>query len=88
MNCMIQLDSQMLKMKWQILQRKIRQGRKTMDKPDTNLCKQALLEGQVTCGGEDLLTECKEWCKKLNISCVTKGVPKDIQKAEEENLKF
>ena len=59
-----------------------------MDKPDTNLGKQALLEGQVTCGGEDLLTECKEWCKKLNISCVTKGVPKDIQKAEEENLKF
>ena len=41
-NCMLQLDSQMLKMKWQIIQRKIRQVRKTMGKPITNLCKQAL----------------------------------------------
>ena len=42
MNCMLWLDSQMLKMKWQIIQRKIRQVRKTMGKPITNLCKQAL----------------------------------------------
>ena len=77
----------MLKMKWHILQRKIRQVRKTMDKPDTDLYKQALIEGQDTCGGEDLLTECKEWCKKLKIQCVTKGVPNDIQKAKAENLK-
>ena len=59
-----------------------------MDKPNTNLCKQALLEGQGTCGGEDLLTECKEWCKKLNIPCVTEEVPKDIQKSKEENLRL
>ena len=59
-----------------------------MDKPDTNLWKQALIEGQGTCGGEDLLTECKEWCKKLKIQYVTKGVPNDIQKAKAENWKF
>ena len=39
-----------------------------------------MLEGQSTCGGEDFLTECKEWCEKLNIPCVTKGVPKNIKK--------
>ena len=85
---MIQLDSQTLKMKWQILQRKIRQVRKTMDKLNTNLCEQELLEGQGTCGGEYLMTENIEWCKKLNIPFLTKGVSKDIQKAKEENLKF
>ena len=57
LNCMIQLDSQTLKIKWQIIQRKIRQVRKTMDKKKSNLCKQALIHGQSTCGGEDLLTE-------------------------------
>ena len=65
MNCMIQLDSQTLKMKWQIIQRKIRQVRKTMSKQSTNLCRQALIEGPSTSGGEYLLTECIEWFKKF-----------------------
>ena len=43
-----------------------------MDKPNSNLCKQACTEGR----------------KKFNLPCVTKGVPKDIQQAKEENLKF
>ena len=47
----------MLKMKGQIIQRKIRQVRKTMGKSDKNLCKQAQLEGQHTCKGENLFTE-------------------------------
>ena len=83
---MIQIDSQTLKIKWQIIQRKIRHVRKTMSKQSTNLCKQALIEGQSTCGGEDLLTECIEWCKKFEIRCVTLGVEKE--KAQAENLKF
>ena len=32
MNCMLQLDSQTLKINWQIIQRKVRQVQKTMDK--------------------------------------------------------
>ena len=44
-----------------------------MGKPDTNLCKQALIEGQNTCNGEDLLTECINICKKLEILCVIEG---------------
>ena len=53
-----------------------------------NTFKQALIEGQRTCKGEDLLTECKEWFKKLKITCLTEGVPKDVKKAKEENIKF
>ena len=68
-------------MKWQILLRKIRQVRKTMGKPNTNLCNQALIEGQNTCGGEDLLTECKEWCKKLKIS-------KNVKKSQRRKPKI
>ena len=36
--CMFRLDSQTLQLKWQILQRKIKQVRKTMDKDDENIC--------------------------------------------------
>ena len=54
--CMLWLDRQMLKMRWRIIQIRL----ETMGKPDTNLCKQALKEGQNTCNGEDLLTKCKD----------------------------
>ena len=44
-----------------------------MGKPDTNVGKQALQEGKTTCQREDLLTECINICKKLEIPCVTEG---------------
>ena len=37
--CMVRLDSQTLQVKWQILLKKIKQVRKTMDKDDENICK-------------------------------------------------
>ena len=87
MNCMLQQDSQMLRMKRQILQRQIRQVRNTMDKPNRALCKQAMLEGQNACGGEDLLTECKKVVQEINDTKCDRGCAKYIQKAKEENLK-
>ena len=54
---MIRLDSQILPMKWKIVLAKIRTIAKTMGKPSDNLCRMALIEGQRTCNGEDLLTE-------------------------------
>ena len=44
-------------MKWQIIPRKIRQVRKTMSKQSKNLCKQVLIEGQSTCGGEVMVVQ-------------------------------
>ena len=41
--CMVRLDSRTLQIKSQILLRKIKQVRKTMDKQSTNICKQALI---------------------------------------------
>ena len=51
-------------------------------KPDNNLCKQALLEGQKTCNNEDLLTECVNMCRRLKVKCVTKGEPNAMEKLE------
>ena len=85
--CIIKLDSQTQKIKWQIVQRKIRQVRKTMDNKSTNLCKQALIQGQSMCDGEDLLTECITWCKKFGIRCVTLRIEKDKEKAYNLKLK-
>ena len=59
-----------------------------MDKKSTNLCKQALIQGQNMCGGEDLLTECIPWCKKFDIRCVALGIEKDKEKEHADNLKF
>ena len=50
-----------------------------MGKADTNLCKQALQEGQTTCQGGDVLTECINICKKLEILCVTEGEQKEAK---------
>ena len=40
-----------------------------------HICNQALIAGQNTCKGEDLLTECINICKELKIKCVTQGEP-------------
>ena len=85
---MVRLDSQRLQIKWQRLLRKIKQVRKTMDKQSTNIFKQALIQGQSTCDGEDLLTEYLTWCKKLGIRCVTKGTDPDKEKEQADNLKL
>ena len=53
--CMIRLDSQTLHIKWQIIMKKIKQIRKTMDKNKSNICKSTLVAGQNTWAGEDLL---------------------------------
>ena len=53
--------------------KKIKQIRKTLDNKNDNIYKQALIQGQYTYAGGDLLTERKEWCKKLNIRCATMG---------------
>ena len=87
--CMVRLDSQTLQVKWQILLKKIKQVRKTMDKSDKNICKNVLIAGRQTCAGEDLLNEFIEWCNKLNIRCVTKGTDPIPARAstDEYNLK-
>ena len=46
--CMIQLDSQTLHIRYQIIMKKIKQIRKTMDKENDNICKNALGQGQST----------------------------------------
>ena len=86
--CMVRLDSQTLHIRYQIILKKIKQIRKTLDKEDDNICKKALIEVQYTCGGGDLLTECKEWCKKLNIRCVTKGTDPIPERARLDEFKL
>ena len=44
-----------------------------VSREDNNLCKQALIAGQDTCNGEELLTECINMYKELNISCTSEG---------------
>ena len=51
-----------------------------MGKPEYNLCRQALLEGQKTCNKEDFLTQCINMCKHLNVKCVSYGEPKVEEK--------
>ena len=55
---MLWLDTQMLTMKRMIIQLKLRVIEKTIGKPEDNLCRQALIEGQKTFNKEYLLTEC------------------------------
>ena len=81
---MIRLDSQILPMKWKIVLEKLRAIAKTMGKPEDNLCRKALLEGQRTCNGEDLLSECVQLCRRLNLRCVTEGIHNALEKC---NLK-
>ena len=65
----------MLKIKWRMIQPKLRAIAKAMRKSKDNLCRQALIAGQETCNGEDLLTECMNICKNLNAKCISQGVP-------------
>ena len=59
-----------------------------MDKENDNICKNALIQGQSTCAGGDLLNECKEWCKKLNIRFLTRGTDPIPEKARADNFKL
>ena len=68
--------------------KKIKQVRKTMDKTENNICKSALVAGQNTCAGEDLLNECKAWCNKLNIRCVTRGTDPIPANARADDFKL
>ena len=43
-----------------------------MDKCEYNIFKNVLIAGQETCAGGDILKECIEWCKQLNVRCLTK----------------
>ena len=70
---MLELDGQMLSIKWRIVEKRLRVLRKTMDKDDSNLCKQALIADMDTHNGEGLLKECIKLCKELNISCTSEG---------------
>ena len=44
-----------------------------MAKPDVDICKGALQTGVAECNGEDLLTECKNLSRRLNIPDLTEG---------------
>ena len=68
--------------------KKIKQIRKTMDKDKNNICKNALVQGQNTCAGGDLLNECKAWCKKLNIRCITRGTDPIPENARADDFKL
>ena len=68
--------------------KKINQVGKTMDKSQFNICKSALVAEQNMCAGEDLLNECKEWCNKLNIRCVTMGTDPIPAKARSDGFKL
>ena len=59
-----------------------------MNKTELNVCKSALIAGQKTCAGADLLNECKEWCNKLNIRCVTMGTDPFPANARADNFKL
>ena len=68
--------------------KKIKQIRKTKDNEDDNKWKNALVQGQSTCARGDLLTQCKEWCKKLNIRCVTMGTDPIPERDSADNFKL
>ena len=86
--CMVRLDSQALQVKWQILLKKIKQVRKTMDKDDKNICKKVLLAGIQTCDKGDLLKECITWCKTLDVRCVSEGTDPTQAGAKVDDFKF
>ena len=69
--------------------KQIKQVMKTMEKCENNICKNVLIVGEETCAGVDLLNECIERCKKLNIRSVTMGTDPNSAKArtDEFNLK-
>ena len=54
-----------------------------------NKCRCTLLNGKDVCKGKDLLTECDNWSRQLNIQNVTKGCldTKAVWAKNEDNLK-
>ena len=71
-----------------LLRKREKEFRKIMDEQDANICKRALIQGQSTCGGGDLLPECITWWKKFNIRCVTKGTNPIPEMEQADNLKL
>ena len=51
------------------------------------MCRRALLNGKDVCKGKDLLTECKNWSRELQIQNVTKGCWTKTPQQNEDNLK-
>ena len=47
-----------------------------------------LIAGLKTCDGGNLLNECIEWCKKLNVRCVTKGTDPILVGAKSDKFKL
>ena len=70
----VKLDSNMLLMKNRIMLSKLTYVGKIMEKSTAhNMCRRALLNGKNVCNGKDLLTECENWSRELQIQNVTKG---------------
>ena len=57
-----------------------------MDEQSANICKQALIQGQSTCDGEYLFSECIAWWKKLGIQCITMETDSNKEKEQAGNL--
>ena len=70
----VELDSNMLLMGNRIMQNKlIYVGKIMANSLGTNMGRRALLNRKNTCKGQDLLTECETWCRKLDLPDITKG---------------
>ena len=58
-----------------------------------NMCRRALLNGKNVCNRKDLLTECENWCRDLDIPNGTKGcldtnlIKKAVWAKNEDDLK-
>ena len=48
-------------------------GEKMAKSTEHNMCRRALLNGKNVCKEKDLLTECENWSRVLQIPNVTKG---------------
>ena len=70
-NGIVELDLNMLLMKNRVMLSKLTYVGKVMTKSTNhNMCRRALRNGK---NGKDLLTECEDWCRDLDIPNVTKG---------------
>ena len=80
--CMIRLDSKTLHIRW---------NEKNQTDTQNHGQKTKLIYSfawQNTCAREDLLNECKAWCKKLNIRCVTRGTDPIPENARADDFKL
>ena len=90
----VELDSNMLLMKNRIMLSKLTYVGKVMAKSTNhNMCRRAQLNGKNVCNGKDLLTDCENWCRDLDIPNVTKGcldtnlIKKVVWARNEDDLK-